>query len=203
MTAWFSRRVCLFLVVVIAFFALAAIGLNVRSTNTGADSGFMEWFGFVPGEKQGKKPTHPYWRELTQAQRDLLAPLEKDWNVIPAPRKKKWLELAEKMEQMPQEERQRLQGRLKEWVNMTPEERQEVRRNYLEMKEQHLRNKSEAWQAYQELPEAEKKKYQARARRKPSAQPIEHTSADNAPTSPASPTAPDAPGQGESPEYWR
>src|SRR4051794_33707572 len=42
-----------------------------------------------------------HWQSLTPAQREALAPLERDWPTIDAPRKQKWIALAARFKTLP------------------------------------------------------------------------------------------------------
>ncbi len=95
----------------------------------------------------------PTWAELTPAQKEILSPLEHDWNGMDTQRRKKWLKLAERYPQMTPEQQQRVHSRMREWLELTPEQRAQARERYKNMeklppeKRQEIRNK---WHQYQE-----------------------------------------------------
>ena len=95
----------------------------------------------------------PSWAELTPAQKEILAPLEQDWNSMESQRRKKWLKMAEHYPQMTPEQQQRVQSRMREWVALTPEQRAQARARYKKMeklppeKRQEIKRK---WNQYQE-----------------------------------------------------
>lgn len=95
----------------------------------------------------------PTWAELTPAQKEILAPLEQDWNSMEPQRRKKWLNLAERYPQMTTEQQQRVQSRMQEWAKLTPEQRAQAREKFKYMerlppeKRQEIKRK---WDQYQE-----------------------------------------------------
>lgn len=111
----------------------------------------------------------PGWASLSAQQRGVLAPLERDWHSIDAPRKAKWLEVASKFPSMPADERQRVQERMADWARLTPAERGRARLTFQESKQLTREQKQERWEAYQALPNAERQALAERA--KPVAEP--------------------------------
>jgi hypothetical protein len=111
------------------------------------------------------------WRDLTPAQRDALAPLEREWPTIDGPRKQKWLEIASRFPSMPAAERTRLQARMAEWVRMTPTQRGQARLNFQQSREVPSDDRRARWEAYQSLPSEERKQLAARAAVPPAAAP--------------------------------
>lgn len=95
------------------------------------------------------------WRELTQAQRAALKPLERDWAGIDANQKQKWLEIAARFPRLDPNERSRIQARMTDWVRMTPEQRGQARANYQQARQVAPQDRQAQWKAYQSLsPEA-------------------------------------------------
>jgi hypothetical protein len=111
----------------------------------------------------------PTWASLSPAQTQALAPLQRDWGSIDANRKQKWLEVASRFPTMPAADRQRLQERMAAWARMTPAERTRARLQFQEVRELPAEERQARWQAYQALPEDERKKLAQRA--KPAAKP--------------------------------
>lgn len=93
----------------------------------------------------------PRWSSLTPAQRIALAPLQQDWHTIDASRKQKWLQVAERMPSMSQDERQRIAERMAEWARMSPQERGRARLQFLEAKQIPAEDRTARWEAYQAL----------------------------------------------------
>jgi len=118
------------------------------------------------------------WASLSAQQRSVLAPLQRDWHSIDAPRRAKWLEVASRFPSMPAEERQRVQDRMADWARMTPAERGRARLTFQESKQLTREQKQERWEAYQALPNEERQALAERAG--PAA----------APRKPAAPSAP-------------
>lgn len=93
------------------------------------------------------------WSSLTPAQQKVLAPLERDWIGIDAPRRQKWVEVASRFPQMPADEQKRVQERMASWSRLSPQERSNARLNFQESRQQLSPDDRKArWEAYQALP---------------------------------------------------
>ncbi|MCE9661252.1 MAG: DUF3106 domain-containing protein [Burkholderiales bacterium] len=103
------------------------------------------------------------WQALTPAQRQALAPLEREWSTIDAPRKQKWLAIADRYPSLPPQERDRIGERMNEWARLTPAERGEMRLRYQEAQQVPAPDRSAKWQEYQNLPPDAKQQFAARA----------------------------------------
>jgi len=122
----------------------------------------------------------PLWTDLTSAQQEALAPLSGEWNGLDAFRKNKWLAISNKFSTMKPDEQRRMQERMYEWVQLTPEQRRIVRTNYARAKKLNPNQKAVQWEQYQQLSDDQKKKLAAAARSKktvvtvlpPSVQPL-------------------------------
>lgn len=113
----------------------------------------------------------PAWAELTQEQKQILAPLARDWDKLEAVRKKKWIGIAKRYPTMNPEEQARVQRRIKDWSSLTPEERTQARAQYKNLKTAPPERKEaikEKWEQYKELPDDEKKRLAEKAASKPS-----------------------------------
>ena len=106
------------------------------------------------------------WSSLTAGQRQALAPLERDWSNIDTERRTKWLEIANRLPSMPADERQRIQARMTEWARLTPDERGRARLSFQEAKQLSPQERQARWEAYQALPEEDRKALANRARDK-------------------------------------
>jgi hypothetical protein len=115
----------------------------------------------------------PAWNTLSPAQRQALAPLEREWPSIDSVRKSKWLEIAARLPSMPPDERRRMQERMSEWARLTPDERGRARLSFQEAKQLSPRQRQERWEAYQALPEEDRKALANRAQQdKPQSVPV-------------------------------
>jgi hypothetical protein len=104
------------------------------------------------------------WSSLTPQQQQALSPLQRDWPALDANRRQKWLEVATHFPTMPADERQRVQERMAEWARLTPAERTQARLQFQEVRQLPAQERTARWQAYQALPEAEKKSLAQRAK---------------------------------------
>ena len=105
------------------------------------------------------------WSRLTPSQRQILAPLEREWPGIEGTRKAKWLEVATRFPAMPADEQQRVQLRMVEWARLTPAERSRARLNFLDSKQLSRDEKQARWEAYKSLPESDRNALAARGRK--------------------------------------
>ena len=103
------------------------------------------------------------WQALTPVQREALAPLERDWPGIDAPRKQKWIALAARFKALPPEERARIHERMVEWAKLTPAERGQARLRFEEARQLPVPDRGERWRAYQALPPEQREQLAARA----------------------------------------
>lgn len=102
------------------------------------------------------------WSELSPAQQAALAPLAADWALIDRNRKEKWLEVAARFPAMPAAERERVLERMAPWANMTPTERGQARLKFQEARQLSPDDRSARWEAYQALPEDERREWALR-----------------------------------------
>lgn len=113
----------------------------------------------------------PGWNTLTPAQRDILQPLASAWPSLSESHKRKWLEMARSYGSLPAEEQTKMQGRMKEWVALSPQQRTQARLNFARTKELSkeltAEEKKAKWEAYQSLSTEEKKKLADKAPIKP------------------------------------
>lgn len=103
----------------------------------------------------------PRWSDLTLAQQQALAPLAAQWDALEASRKDKWLAISRKFATMGPEEQQRVQDRMRDWVQLTPEQRRLARESYSRAKKLDPNQKSAQWEEYQQLSEEQKQKLAA------------------------------------------
>jgi hypothetical protein len=93
----------------------------------------------------------PKWAALTPIQREALAPLEREWPTIDAPRKSKWMEIASRFPAMSVADRQRVQERMIAWARLSPIERTQARLSFQEAKQLTAQERQSRWEAYQAL----------------------------------------------------
>ncbi len=116
------------------------------------------------GFAQSPAPVEPpAWTALSTQQRSALAPLEKDWGKLSALHQRKWLEVANRMPAMPAEQQQRVRERMQEWSRLSPTQRGEARLNFQQAQQWPGAEKQAKWEAYQALPEAQRKALAAKA----------------------------------------
>lgn len=106
----------------------------------------------------------PSWSSLSPAQQQALAPLQRDWSSIEPHRKQKWLEVSARFPTMPAEERARVKQRMADWARLTPAERALARMQFQEVRQLPAEERQARWQAYQALPEEERKTLAQRAK---------------------------------------
>ncbi len=138
---------------VLLAFALAAAPQAGAQSRTPPQSGAA-----APASEQGAR-----WQELQPGQRATLKPLERDWASINANQKQKWLEIAARFPALPADEKTRIQARMAEWAQLTPEQRSQARVNFQQAKQVAPQDRQSQWEAYQSLSPEEKRKLAARA----------------------------------------
>ena len=95
----------------------------------------------------------PSWTVLTPAQKQALAPLEREWGSLNAQRQSKWLAVAAQFPSMPADDRARLHARMAEWARLTPAERSRARMQYQDARQMTANERQAKWQSYQALSE--------------------------------------------------
>lgn len=111
----------------------------------------------APPRATAASETATPWAELSRAQKQALAPLERDWPFIDGVRQRKWVELAGRLPSMPEAERARIQQRMAQWASLTPAKRNQVRLQFLEAQSLPAEQRQARWQEYQALGAEEKK----------------------------------------------
>ena len=108
-------------------------------------------------------PDDPTWNTLSPAQRAALEPLAREWATIDGDRKRKWLEIAERMPRMSPAQQARMQTRMTEWAHLTPQARGQVRMHFQEARQVAPQNRKESWDAYLALPAEQRRQLADRA----------------------------------------
>ncbi|CAH2780817.1 MAG: Putative transmembrane protein [uncultured Caballeronia sp.] len=106
-------------------------------------------------------PSPMAWARLTDAQRVALAPFASEWDQFSEERKRNWIKIASRYKKMLPDAQKRLHERMTEWIHMTPDQRKVARENYQVSKSVPVEKRERAWDAYQKLPEDQKKKLAA------------------------------------------
>lgn len=116
------------------------------------------------GPATGMPPQETNWTALTPSQRETLAPLAGEWPQLDDERRRKWLRIAQRAEQLPPDAQQRLRERMSEWARMTPQQRQTARENFQATRNLSTERKVAAWESYQNLTEEEREALAARGK---------------------------------------
>jgi hypothetical protein len=96
--------------------------------------------------------------DLTESQQQALAPLSQLWPTMTEPHKRKWLAISQNFGQLSADEQTTVQGRMREWAALSPQQRTAARLNYADAKQLLQDDKKAKWEAYQALsPEAKQK----------------------------------------------
>ena len=111
------------------------------------------------------------WQDVSAAHRVVLKPLENNWSGFGASAKQKWVEVATRFPTLPADERGRIQDRMSEWAQMTPADRGRARLNFQEAKQVSPQDRKAQWEAYQALPDDQKRQLAARAAPRDAARP--------------------------------
>jgi hypothetical protein len=96
--------------------------------------------------------------DLAESQQQALAPLAQLWPTMTEPHKRKWLAVSQNFGQLTADEQATVQGRMREWAALSPQQRTAARLNYADAKQLLQEDKKAKWEAYQALsPEAKQK----------------------------------------------
>lgn len=93
----------------------------------------------------------PLWSELTPVQQQILAPIEPQWNALPLEKKRTWIRVAERLPKMNETQRARAMERIREWAQLTPEQRRLARNNYRLAKQLPKDDRVASWEQYQQM----------------------------------------------------
>jgi hypothetical protein len=105
--------------------------------------------------------TKPDWKELTAAQKQALSPLSQLWPSMTEAHKRKWLALSQNFSQLPDADKNTLQGRMREWAALSAQQRAQARLNFADAKQLPQDERRSKWEAYQALSLEEKQKLAA------------------------------------------
>jgi Protein of unknown function (DUF3106) len=105
--------------------------------------------------------TKPDWKDLTAAQKQALSPLSQLWPTMTEAHKRKWLALSQNFSQLPDADKNTLQGRMREWAALSAQQRAQARLNFADAKQLPQEERRSKWEAYQALSPEEKQKLAA------------------------------------------
>jgi len=112
--------------------------------------------------KASPTPAHPparpgpTWAELSDAERDGLAPLSGIWPRLSEGQKLKWRAVVASQEFENPENRAKFQERMKTWAQLSASERAQARLNYAMINSVPAEERLRKWETYRELPEEER-----------------------------------------------
>jgi hypothetical protein len=89
---------------------------------------------------------------LTPTQRELLAPLAKDWDKLGPNQRSKWLNATPRLAALSPTALARLHERMRDWAHLTPGERVDARIGFQLAKQVDAEERQAKWEAYQALP---------------------------------------------------
>ncbi|MEJ7931715.1 DUF3106 domain-containing protein [Ramlibacter sp. AN1015] len=143
----------------------------------------------APTQTRAPRPaTRPSWRELLPAQQAALRPLAARWPSLSEAQKRKWIAIADNFDALTPEEQAKLHSRMAEWVALSPQQRAQARLNFGEAGQLTAAEKKARWEAYQALPDDEKRRLaiDSRPRTPTTAAPVRPVSPDKLATVPRS-----------------
>jgi hypothetical protein len=103
------------------------------------------------------------WQDLKPSQQLALKPLKREWSSLDTTRKRKWLRIASRYAKLSASEQARLQARMTEWSDLTPQQRGQARLNFREARELPREDRQARWEAYQALSPEQKQELADRA----------------------------------------
>jgi len=113
----------------------------------------------VDGERPLPKTLDkPLWRDLSNAQQVALAPLEPEWDRMEGPRKRKWIEMSARFASMSDSEQQRVHERMRQWLKLTPAQRELARENFSRASRVAQGDKAADWENYKQLSAEQRRK---------------------------------------------
>jgi hypothetical protein len=101
--------------------------------------------------------TSSAWRQLSPMQRQALAPLGAQWGALTAQQQAKWLTISKHFTQLPVADQITMHSRMSDWVDLSPQQRNLARLNFNQMQNLPKEDKKAKWEAYQALPEEQKR----------------------------------------------
>lgn len=97
------------------------------------------------------------WTSLSAEQQLVLAPLARTWPSLSLNQRQEWVQIAARYPRLKRSAQQRLQERMTEWAHMSTAQRRLARKNFQASRNLSASRKAQAWDAYQALPEEQKR----------------------------------------------
>ncbi|MBV8125571.1 MAG: DUF3106 domain-containing protein [Burkholderiaceae bacterium] len=123
----------------------------------------------------------PDWVQLTPAQKQVLSPLQTDWNQLDSAQKSKWLEVAARFHTITPDEQTRIHQRMTDWARLSPTQRQQARVAFQTTQRLQVHDIEAKWDAYQSLPPERRAELAAKAAQKAAAHKQPHPHANGLP----------------------
>ena len=105
-----------------------------------------------------KAPDKPLWRDLSSAQQVALAPLAPEWDRMEGARKRRWIEVSARFASLDAAEQGRVQERMRQWMKLTPQQRELARENFSKTNKLAQGDKAANWENYKQLSADQKRK---------------------------------------------
>lgn len=105
-----------------------------------------------------KLPVNGHWQQLKAHEKAALAPLATSWGDLTETHRSKWRSIAQQFDKLSASEQQIMQARMKEWVALSPVQRNQARLNFNTLQGLSKDEKKSRWDEYQALSEEEKRK---------------------------------------------
>ena len=112
-------------------------------------------------DSSAKQQVSGRWQQLKPHEKTALAPLAVPWGDLTEAQRSKWLTIAQQFDKLSTSEQQTMQARMKEWVALSPVQRNQARLNFNTLQSLSKDEKKSRWDEYQALSEEEKRKLSA------------------------------------------
>jgi hypothetical protein len=108
----------------------------------------------------------PEWHELSANQKKVLLPLAPHWAAMDEPSRAKWVNVADRFDQLSPADKQRVQDRMTQWAKLPAQERGEARLRFQQSRQLTADQRQQKWAAYQALSPEDRQDLAHQARRK-------------------------------------
>lgn len=98
-----------------------------------------------------RRALEPLWSDLSEQQREILAPFESQWNTWASDEKKVWVLLANRFPGLAPQAKGKAMLRIREWAALSPADRLVARHNYQLARERNQGERGQEWQRYQQM----------------------------------------------------